>query len=261
MASQDPRELVAAALSHARSANPSDHQYLQTWLWSPEFLSLLDSPEEYRQTGRRLRIARILEALAANPAPSAKNVLVDLTECVEFLTEPVRIDFLIRYSAEVRPAPSALIVFWDTYSQPDDGFSNLTLQAVVKNGSAPALALLERKLADPAHSDGDKQFWMRSYMVPRRNDPLLLQTVERLLARTLPPNLRPDLVEAIFDYKPDEWYSEHSRVAPPSRAEAVAEARETLRRIGSLALNNAGLTPSQQAVVRKALVEIGPGER
>jgi hypothetical protein len=256
--SEDPREIVNIALGLARSPNPDDHQNLLRQLSSSAFLMRLDSPEEYRQTGRRLRVARVLEALATNPAPSARNVLVSLTESREFIDEPRRVDFLIRYSAEVRPAPPPLIAFWDRYSQPLDGFSHLTIEALTTNGSEPALALLEQKLADRGHPDDDKQYWMRSYLLPRRNDVLLLQTVERLLTRTLPAHLRPDLVEAIFDYQPDQWYSEATVVLTPNRLEASLEAKDLLRRIGQIALSSITLTPAQQEAVKKALDEIGP---
>jgi hypothetical protein len=256
--SDDPRQIVAAALGLARSATPDDHQHLLSQLRSAAFLTDLDSPQEYQQTGKRLRIARVLEALATNPAPSARDVFVQLTASPEFIHEPRRVDILIRYSAEVRPAPPPLVAFWDSHSQPLDGFANLTIEALTKNGSEPALALLERKLADPAHPDDDKQYWMRSYMLPHRNDVQLLQTVERLLTRSLPVHLRPDLVEAIFDYQPDQWYSEATVVQPPNRQEASPEAKHLLRRIGQLALNSVALTPAQQETVKKALDDIGP---
>lgn len=254
----DPREMVNIALTLARSANPSDHQHLETDLRSLDFLARLDSVKEYQDTRRRLRIARVLEALAANPAPSAVNVLVNLTANPEFLRDARRVDFLIMYSAGVRPAPPGLVAFWDKYSQPDDGYANLTIGTLTRNGTAPALALLERKLADKGHSDGDKRFWMRSYMLPHRNEVLLLLTVERLLSGSLPAHLQPDLVEAIFDYHPDQWYSEAAVVPAPSREAASPEAREVLRRIAHLALTTVALTPPQQKAVREVLAEIGP---
>jgi hypothetical protein len=255
----DPREVVTIALKLARSASPADHQSLETNLRSRDFLARLDSAEEYSDTRRRLRIARVLEALAANPTPSAANVLVNLTTVPEFLREARRVDFLIMYSADVRPAPPGLVAFWDKHSQPDDGYTHLTIGTLTRNGTGPALALLERKLADKAHPDDDKQFWMRSYMLPHRNEVPLLLTVERLLSGSLPANLRPDLVEAIFDYHPDQWYSEAAVVLAPNRQMASPEAREVLRRIGHLALTTVALTEAQQAAVQKVLAEIGPG--
>ncbi|HEY1895630.1 MAG TPA: hypothetical protein VGG62_05130, partial [Terracidiphilus sp.] len=61
--SPDPRELLASALALARSNRAEDHQQLLNMLWSADFLSRLDSPAEYAQTGRRLRISMVLDAL------------------------------------------------------------------------------------------------------------------------------------------------------------------------------------------------------
>jgi hypothetical protein len=249
----DPREMIAAALKLARSPDPVGHDELLRLLRTPDYLLRLDSPDEYRQTGRRLRIARIVEALANNQASSARNVFLSLTESTVFTQAARRVDFLILYSPAFRPAPSVLVAFWDRYSQPLDGFTPFTIEALTKNGTEPALQLLERKFADPSHPDDDKLYWMRSFLLPHRNEVPLLQTVERLLDQTLPPHLRPDLVEAIFDYQPDQWYSEAAVVRPPNRLEMSPEAKALLMRIGTKALEHVSLTPAQQATVKRAL--------
>src|SRR5947208_589983 len=60
--SKDAKELVAAALSLARSEQPVNHDELLRWLRSEDFLMRLDSESDYRNTGQRLRIGRVLEA-------------------------------------------------------------------------------------------------------------------------------------------------------------------------------------------------------
>jgi hypothetical protein len=253
----DSRQVVSAALALARSANAADHKLLASQLSDPAFLASLDSAEEYRQTGRRLRVARVLEALASNPAPSAKEVLVHLTGNSNFAEEPTRIDYLIRYTAGIAPPPPPLLQFWDKYSQPDDGFTPLTIEALTKNGSQPALSLLEQKLADPSHAEEDKQFWMRSYLLPHRNEAPLLKMVNRFLLAKVPSHLKVDLVEAMFDYQPDQWYPESAVIRPPDRSLASPEAKEILKSIGQYALKNLSLPLALRTTVEKVLMQLG----
>ncbi len=255
--SRDSRELVKGAVTLARSSNPAVHKYLFDWLCKPDFLSRLDSAEDYRQTGRRLRVVRVLEDLARNPAPSAKQTLVDLTQNATFISEPARVDFLIVYTAPVRPAPPQLVKFWDNHCQPDDGFANRTTHTLVVNGGEPALAVLEKKFADAQFDADEKLSWMRRSIVEHRNDVPVLLMCERLLAGALPVDLRPALVEVLFDYRPAEWYRPASVFHPPDRAGAGPEAKAALRRIGKLALESVSLTARQREAVKLTLEEIG----
>ena len=43
-----------------------------------------------------------------------------------------------------------VVAFWDAHSQPDDGFGNVTIAALIENGSPPALQLFVSKLLDCA---------------------------------------------------------------------------------------------------------------
>jgi hypothetical protein len=170
--------------------------------------------------------------------------------------EAVRADLLIEACAVIRPAPPEVVRFWDNHSQPDDGFSHLTIKAVVDNGSAPALVLLEKKMADSKHSEEDKTAWMRSRILTHRNDLPLLQTCERLLTAGLPAGLRPSLVEVLFDYRPAEWFSPAASFNPPDRRQASPEALAQLRKIGQLALKTVPLTERLKEMVEKTLEEI-----
>jgi hypothetical protein len=255
--SRDPKQLVAAALTLARSQRGSDHQALERWLSSTEFLGRLDSVQEYAQTGRRLRIQRVLQALQENPAPGAKSVLVALTESRTFQAHPTRVDYLLRACASVRPAPPEVVRFWDRYSQPDDGFSNVAMKGAIANGSAPAMALLEKKLADAAQPEEDRTHWILCYIVEHRNDPGVLAGAQRMLAGELPAQFRPLLIDALFDYRPTEWYAPAEVCKPPDRGKAGPEARTLLRSIGSAAIASGSLTDRQRQAVEKTLKEIG----
>lgn len=256
--SKDSRALQAAALTLARSTQPKDHDALLDYLRRTEFLNRLDSAEDYRAAAsKRLRISRVVEALGMNDAPSTRQAIVALTRDTNFLRDDNRVLALIRASAKVRPAPPQLGAFWDHYCQPDDGFSHVTVSVLVENGSEHALEVLEKKMTDHRFEDGDKIAWMRTDVLPHRNDLLLLKSCERMLTGGLSQKLRPSLVEVLFDYQPQEWYTPASIYDPPDRRQASAEAKEVMRRIAQLALKTIHLTERQKQAVEKVLEELG----
>ncbi|MEJ7712145.1 MAG: hypothetical protein WKF84_20365 [Pyrinomonadaceae bacterium] len=58
---------------------------------------------------------------------------------------------------------------------------------------------------------------MRTRILTHRNDLPLLQSCQPVLTDILPIHLRPYLVEALFDYRPAEWYRPATAVNPPKR--------------------------------------------
>ncbi|MHC4416896.1 MAG: hypothetical protein ACYS0G_16640 [Planctomycetota bacterium] len=255
--SDDGRTLLKAALPLARSAEAADHERLLAHLTSAGFLKRLDTEEEYdAAASQRLKISRLVEALGHNDAPSARATLVALSENPTFLDDEERIDILIQNTVEVRPAPPTLVKFWADHCRPDDGYTPLTVATLVENGTEDALRLLERTLADPAHQHEEKIAWMRTDILEHRNDVALLESCERMLRTSLPANLRPQLVEVLFDYKPAVWYRPAVVSTPPSRREASPEARERLRTIGRLALDNVELTDEQRKAVESVLEQL-----
>lgn len=251
--SNDPAEVVQAALLLARDVEPDGHKTLAAGLQSLKFLDRLDSDEEYLDLGGIVRVNRIVEALAENRTGSAHDVLVELTESKTFLVESRRTDFLIAAVAVIKPSPPDVIRFWDAYCKPLDGFTPLSIQAMVTNGSDPAIELLERKMLDPKHDDMDKIDWMRYMILPHRHDLPLLNCCERLLKGALPDSLRMPLVEALFDYRPEEWYGDDDIEEPPP---AAARSRESLlvrKSIGALALNTVEMSDELKKIVEQEI--------
>ena len=253
---EDQRALATEAFALAKSVRPEDHSLLLQKLKSEEFLKKLDSEKAYQGPSNRLRLRHLLETLSKNPTPSARNTLVALTQIPEFYKEPARADLLIKACAEVRPATREVIKFWDNHSQPDDGFTPLTIEAIVKNGSEPAITLLEKKMSDPKHDEEDKLDWMRSSILTHRNDFILLQGCERMLSGGLLDNLRIALIEVLFDYRPKEWFRPSTVLKAPDRRQATPEALAQLRKIGEFALKKMNLRDDLKKVVEKTLEEI-----
>lgn len=253
---ENQRALATEALALAKSVRPEDHSLLLQKLKSEDFLNQLDSEKAYLGPSTRLRLRRILEVLSKNPAPSARKTLIVLTQTPSFYKEPARADLLIMACAEIRPPPPEVIKFWDNHSQPDDGFTPLTIEAIIKNGSEPAITLLEKKISDPKHEEEDKLDWMRSSILSHRNDFILLQGCERMVSGGLPENFRVALIEVLFDYRPKEWFRPSSVLKAPDRGQATPQALAQLKKIGEFALKKMNLKEDLKKVVEKTLEEI-----
>ena len=98
---------------------------------------------------------------------------------------------------------------------------------------------------------------MRSSILTHRNDLVLLKGCARMLAKSLPANLRPALVEVLFDYRPKEWFVPAAVFTPPDRNQAMPEARTELRKIGDLALKTIALSETQKKAVEATLKSLG----
>jgi hypothetical protein len=252
--SQDRKLLAGAAAQLAASAERADHELLLRWLPTEGFLARVQAPDEYNGPRQALRLRRVTTALRDNRSPVARESILRLVASETFTAIGARVELLLEATVAVRPAPGELVAFWNRYSQPEDGFTPITIMVLVENGSPPALALLERKLADPAHDDADKIAWMRADVLTHRNAPRLLETCERLLASGLPAPLKSALIDVLFDYRPGEWFRPGSSYSPPPERLYSAEARELVERIARQALAGLDLNDRQRTAIR-AMVE------
>ncbi len=258
----ETKALLRALLADARGAEPARHDAVRQQLETPAVLDALDSVEDYANAGRfRLRVAQVTEALARNPAPSATRAFLALTTSPTFLAHDERIYSLLRTSVHIRPAPPALVAFWDRYAQPEDSFAPTTIGVLLDNGSPAAIELFERKLADPGHDDDSKTGWLRSDVLVHRNDLLLLQACERLLPDKLSPRLQVALVEVLFDYRPAEWFPPSASRSAPPLAAAGKDALEQVIKNGVVALTMIELSEEQRQIVKARMQEAGELEK
>ena len=234
--SQDPKELARAAATFAHSEKQEDHQQLLARLQSKEFLLRLDSEASYSGWPKQLNLRQVLDELSRGQPQPAHATLLALTKSEVFIKEPARVDLLIEACTPIRPAPPELIKFWDAHCQPLDGFGNLAVEAIVNNGSAPAIVLLAAKLRDARFEDDEKLNWMRASILTHRNDPILLEACEDLLQRGLSDALRLNLAEVLFDFRPNEWFTPATILQPPSRATLPKEVRARLERMAEFTL-------------------------
>ncbi len=253
--SKNPDELVAAALSLARGSDAEGHAALTKQFQSAEFYDRLDSNEAYGDFGSPLELNRILLALAENKSESAVKVLIGLSQSSVYLAVNRRITMLITACAGLRPAPPEIVRFWDAYSQPEKGFVPRTVSALVVNGSPPALALLEKKMGDPRYESEDQIDWLHGPILEHRSDAPLLASCLRMLKGQMPDELRPALVETLFDYRPQEWFPGKRSVvpAPPPPGKISREAVVQMRSIGEYALKNVKLSDDLRKAIEQYL--------
>ncbi len=254
--SENPKELVQAAVSLSGSDQPADHQALLKSLTTPAFLLRLNAQDEYAGAPRRLRVRRILEALQKNKAAPARDTLLGLVKSPVFTQEGSRVDLLLVASAGIRPPPAELVTFWDRYSQPDDHFSNFAIDAMIENDTRPSIELFEKKMADPRHEDADKIDWLRAPVLTHRNSANLLHGCGHLLRGGMPERLRGELVDVLFDYKPATWYNPQVKYKPPPVSTYSASSRAALREIGRYVLEQLKPGEGQKRAVERMLKQL-----
>ena len=255
-ASTDRSELFRTAVELARGPAPNGHRRLLSALQSADFLGRLDSEDDYDR-GSHLRVWRVLDELGKNRATSARQLIASLTQSEVFLKEEARAERLITVCACLRPPPPEVPMFRDDHCRPEDGFTPLTIDALVENGTEPALHLLEKKIADPEHAGGHKLGWLRNTVLVHRNDDPLLKCCQRMLSTGMPEGLSGALVDVLFDCRAEEWFGTTLGPEPPDRAEANAEAIALLDDIGRFVSGALELTDSQQAAIEQTLDQIG----
>jgi hypothetical protein len=256
---EEMRALLSALVDAARGEQAARHRDVATELVTPAVLERLDSAEDYANAAQfRLRVSQVVDALAKNPAASARDAFLSVAENATFNEHEERTLALVRASVHLRPAPSRLVAFWDRHCQPEDGFTPTTITVLVDNGSQPALELFARKMEDPAHADDDKIAWMRTRVLPHRNDAALLQVCERLLVGAMPEPLLSLLVDVLFDYRPEDWFRPTTDVTVPALDAATPEALDAVIKVAIVALTMVALTAEQRLIVKERM---GDAER
>jgi hypothetical protein len=254
--SKDPKKVRDAACALAQSKDPAQQSRLLALLKSPAFLTRMDSDEKLRGNPWTLGLSRVLDDLADNPAGHPS--LVTLAGDAIFTKERAHSDLLIMACAKVRPAPPSIIRFWDTHWQPDDGYTNLTIDAVTLNGTDPALQLLATKLADTRFPEEDRKGWMRGSILIHRNDLPLLKMCDAFLKGNATPSMKIALIEVLFDYQPEVWFPPATVRKPPPRPPLAKEPATVLISIGQYALDQLKPAPDLELKIRATMKAVEP---
>ena len=252
-----PDEVLPKLLKLAASTTPPEQKQLLEFLSSKDSLYQLDPREDHiRMPVLKLRLAQVYQAIKANNSAAMRDTLTTLARS----GKPENCDacdtLLINALAMVRPATPEVVKFWETHSSPDSIQLKFTIDALCENGSAPAVALLEKRLLNAQIEPEQKIAWMHEAILQHRRNASLLAGLDRILTTTLPKALRPPLVESLFDYRPNEWFRNDRNPPAPDTQPLTPEAKRLLQKIGATALKKVALNANQRRAVTKSLAEL-----
>lgn len=239
--SGNTRELARAAQELAASADAEDQAALSAALRNPALQARLDPLDEEYAGAEDLNIARPLRTLAGNRSQLARSTLSALMNDPTFTDDPDRFDLLLRATATWRPPDPVVVAFWRRAMDPDDVHYQIAVAVATENASEPAVAFFEACLRDARYDNETKIAWMRRPLLLHRVEEPFLRMSERLLSAGTPgPLAQPlqvALVEALFDFKQEDWYPPHSPPVPPRWTATTPAGRDILRRIAAYARN------------------------
>lgn len=249
--------LLEKSKALARSTDIGDLDRLFTHLGSASFLDALDGPAAYEGPAFDLAVAGILRTLAENPAARAQEVLAALVTVPTFVDRWQRTDLLISALARQADPPPAVIDFWRRHSAPGAIHRHTAMHALCENASPAAIEVVYHNLTNALHPVPERRAWMRDPVLRHRNDARILEAAYRMLDGALESQLHVDLVEALFDYRPREWYRVDDPPRPPPLSEFDAAAREAYGRLGARALSSVPMREALRQKIADELESIG----
>lgn len=235
--SDDRERLESAAVALAASEDAAAVAELGNFLANAQSLAHLDDLAS--SSFRMSHLAQVFLALERHPTPAAADVCLRLLSEPAFLAEDDRKIYLLPALAAVRPmSDAAAQAFRDTNFQ---GYYNLNVRLLVKNGSPNALALFEEMIRDtdvPAERRVDA---VHASILPRRTELPVLQTAERLLSG-VGSDVIIGVIESIFDNRSREWFGPaRNPPAPPPWDESSDDVLEFVVTIADKAEKQLGL--------------------
>lgn len=251
----DARAALEQTIKLAQSPAAEEQKQLLTQLSTPSLLDRLDTPDERRRLpAARLRLAKVMQTLASNSSNPARQTLVALAKAPTFQSCDDCEELLVTALAGVRPPPPEVLRYWEQHATPESIHTGFTMDAVCENGAPEAIAILEKQLIAPKHELEDKINWLRDPVLRHRHDLPLLRGLQRVLSGgALPKELQTKLVEALFDYRPGEWYNvDVPTIKPPAPKSLSREAATVRKAIAQYALAKVTLPKGLRGIVAKA---------
>ncbi|MEM1435887.1 MAG: hypothetical protein AAGG11_17635 [Pseudomonadota bacterium] len=102
---------------------------------------------------------------------------------------------------------------------------DLAVEVLLGNGSQQAMVTLERAMLSAGFEEERVINWLRTSFLERRGDGAVVELATRLIqAEPWPATLKHVLLEAMFDYRPEDWYPyDPEPPEPPATLDADAE--------------------------------------
>jgi hypothetical protein len=248
---------AARAIALAQSKAEADHAQLADLLLDQVWLDRLDPPKTAAGIDPRfLQLTRVLEA-AARHAP---QVLEAAAGDALYLQSDYRRASLIEASAAAADPGHKLIGLWRSQLNPEADELESTIEALVSSRSAAAVRLLQEAFTSKAFDTGRVIGWFRDGVLRHRQDAELLAGLERLLeGNRLGRKRRFALVEALFEYRPADWYlGTGPHPVPPKRADLTDAARDRLRSIADRAVREKLIDSERRTAIEAELAPTAP---
>ncbi len=245
------------AIALAQSKTEADHLQLARLLLDQAWLDRLDPPKIAVQIDpRALQLTRVLEA-AARHAP---QILEGPAGDALYLRSDYRRASLIEASAAAAHPGPKLIELWRSQLNPEADELESTIDALVSSESPAAVRLLEEAFTSEAFDTEQVVAWFRGPVLRHRQDDELLAGLERILeGNRLGAKRRFALVEALFEYRPKDWYiGTGPPPAPPKRSDLTDEARVRLRSVADWALRDGLIPAARRTEIEAELAPTAP---
>lgn len=263
-ASKDADTILRAALSLCKTPDVATLDRLLASLRSSGFRHRLD-PEliSARYVAfRRMRLSRILCAIASLPGAQARAAFASLLKDKAFIKpcrrketgeEALNRLAFIFASGYLRDPPEVLLTFLDSQGTPENGVG-LVVRALARMRTPASCALIEKRILSPKYRPHLKEGWLYCSLCAVRNDRAVIGLYRKLLrSRIDNTDVLTAVVESFFDYKPDEWFgsSPSREYRPPKWKEYTTEALQSALEIADEA-QRLGLSAETRVSVHRA---------
>jgi hypothetical protein len=241
----------------ASSRSPTVLQEVGRALTSEQDLLKLNTSEGYAQLpAEKLAVQRILARLGRNAAPSAREIFGTLCTNQAFLAEQGRLECLLQALPVVHPLPPQALPLLRKCTEPESDTRETAIRALFDIGDRSTLEIFSARAMNPQNDPVAVQGWMHDPLLRHRRDPAVLETCLALLQDSrFGSELKNSLVEALFDYRPADWYLSPEAgggALPKPPPKVSGEARKLLKQIAAAIAADPALSEKNKSLAEKA---------
>jgi hypothetical protein len=249
-----PATVPMEILTMAASQDAAELTRLGDLLADEATLLKWDSESDYDELDpRSLNLAKVLKALSENSTESAERQLAGLTTSPLYQNQDARVLLLIEAMGNLEHVDEQVVSYWRIHSAAGSIFTVVVVDAAAHQGGSESARVVGEILLNPSYTDYDKVAWLRRSLVPNRNQiGLLSEAGVWLSEETLSPAVRAALIEALFDYQPEEWYPPGVFYPPPEPPDYSSEALSIRTALARGLVDSGTLDDDLLKIVREA---------
>lgn len=254
LAAPPPNAYARDIQKKAGSKSQDDLREVGRTLISEQDLLRLNSAQEYAELPpEKLAVHAILARLSRNPAPAATEAITSLFDNKPFLAEQARVECLLMLLPKVRPFPEKALPLLRKSTGPESDSLEIAIRVLFEIGEKSTLDIFAAQVLNDQQDFVLVQGWMRDPLLRHRREPAVLQMCLDLLQQSkLESDRKNSLVEALYDYRPEEWYTrEAPSPKPPSSKNLQEGAGELLKKIVAVIADDPAVTASNKALAAK----------